>query len=158
MHEGILRAVLAAGMILVFLGSFRSTVIAVVTIPLALLTSIAGLLVTDNSINAMTLGGMALAIGPLVDNAIVVLENTHRHLTMGKPPAQAALDAAQEVALPVMVATLTTIIVLVPIAFSAGHGPVPLQSAGPGRRRGHGRVVWVCDDPGAMLVRRLAGP
>lgn len=121
-HEGVLGAILAAGMILVFLGSFRSTVIAVVTIPLALLTAIAGLLVTGNSINSMTLGGMALAIGPLVDNAIVVLENTHRHLAMGKSPAKAALDAAQEVALPVLVATLTTIIVLVPIALSPGMG------------------------------------
>lgn len=121
-HEGVLGALLAAGMILIFLGSVRSTVIAVVTIPLALLTAIAGLLVTGNSINAMTLGGMALAIGPLVDNAIVVLENTHRHLGMGKDRVAAALDAAQEVALPVLVATLTTIIVLVPIAFSPGMG------------------------------------
>lgn len=85
-HEGILGALLAAGMILIFLGDFRSTLIAVLSIPLAVLAAIAMLLATGNTINAMTLGGLALAVGPLVDNAIVVLENTHRHLGMGKAP------------------------------------------------------------------------
>lgn len=68
----------------------------------------------------MTLGGLALAIGPLVDNAIVVLENTHRHLGMGKLPYQAAEDGASEVAQPALVATLSTIIVLIPLAFMPG--------------------------------------
>lgn len=122
LHEGILGSVLAALMILVFLGSFRTTVIAVTCIPLSVLAGIACLLATGNTVNAMTLGGLALAIGPLVDNAIVVLENTHRHLGMGKSTFEAARDAAAEVALPVLVATCTTIIVLLPIAFTPGMG------------------------------------
>jgi multidrug efflux pump subunit AcrB len=122
MHEGVFGAVLAAGMILVFLGSFRSTTIATLSIPLSILAAIAGLLATGNTINAMTLGGLALAVGPLVDNAIVVLENTHRHLALGKSAESAAGDATNEVALPVLVATCTTIIVLLPIAFTAGMG------------------------------------
>ncbi|HXG08502.1 MAG TPA: efflux RND transporter permease subunit [Gemmataceae bacterium] len=121
-EEGVLGALLAAGMILIFLGSFRSTLIAALSIPLAVLAAIAALLATDNTINAMTLGGLALAVGPLVDNAIVVLENTHRHLGMGKGPVQAALDGAAEVAQPALVATLSTILVLVPLAFMPGMG------------------------------------
>ena len=121
-EEGILGALLAAGMILIFLGDFRSTVIAVLSIPLSVLAAIAALVATDNTINAMTLGGLALAIGPLVDNAIVVLENTHRHLGMGKKPGDAAADGAGEVALPAVVATLATIIVLVPLALMPGMG------------------------------------
>ena len=75
-----------------------------------------------NTINVMTLAGLFLAIGPLVDNAIVVLENTHRHLMMGKHPVRAAYDAAGEMTLPVLVATLATMIVLAPIAMSPGLG------------------------------------
>jgi multidrug efflux pump subunit AcrB len=121
-HEGILGALLAAGMILIFLGSFRSTLIATVSIPLAVLAAIAALLATGNTVNAMTLGGLALAVGPLVDNAIVVLENTHRHLAMGKTPEEAAAAGAGEVAQPALVATLSTIIVLVPLALMPGMG------------------------------------
>jgi multidrug efflux pump subunit AcrB len=121
-HEGLFGAVLAAVMILVFLGSIRSTLIATMSIPLAVLAAIAALLATGNTINAMTLGGLALAVGPLVDNAIVVLENTHRHLSMGKSPGVAAADGAGEVAQPAVVATLSTIIVLVPLALMPGMG------------------------------------
>lgn len=125
LHEGILGAVLASLMILVFLGSVKTTIIAVTCIPLSIMAAIACLLASGNTVNAMTLGGLALAIGPLVDNAIVVLENTHRHLSMKeekKTALQGALDGAGEVALPVLVATCTTIIVLVPIAFTPGMG------------------------------------
>lgn len=121
-HEGALGAGLAAVMILLFLGDFRLTFIAVLSIPLAVMGSLASLLGSGNTINAMTLGGLALAIGPLVDNAIVVLENTHRHLGMGKTPLQAAEDGAGEVAQPALVATISTIIVLVPLAFMPGMG------------------------------------
>ena len=121
-EEGVLGALLAAGMILIFLGDFRSTAIATLSIPLAVLAAVAGMLATDNTINAMTLGGLALAVGPLVDNAIVVLENTHRHLGMGKGPERAAADGAGEVALPAVVATLATILVLVPLALMPGMG------------------------------------
>lgn len=121
-HEGILGALLAAGMIYIFLGCFRSTIIATLSIPLAVLAAIALLFFGGDTINAMTLGGLALAVGPLVDNAIVVIENTHRHLSMGKSPAQAAEDGAGEVAQPALVATLSTIIVLVPLALMPGMG------------------------------------
>jgi multidrug efflux pump subunit AcrB len=121
-HEGVIGAVLVSIMILVFLGNWRMTLIASMSIPLAVLCSIIGLHATGNTINAMTLGGLALAIGPLVDDAIVVLENTHRHHSLGKSKLKAALDGAVEVTIPVLVATSTTIIVLCPIALMAGMG------------------------------------
>jgi multidrug efflux pump subunit AcrB len=121
-HEGVIGAILVAAMILVFLGQWRMTVIAVIVLPLAVLCGIAGLSASGNTINVMTLAGLFLAIGPLVDNAIVVLENTHRHLAMGKNPVRAAYDAAGEMTLPVLVATLATMIVLAPIAMTPGLG------------------------------------
>jgi multidrug efflux pump subunit AcrB len=121
-NEGLIGAVLVSLMILLFLGNWRMTLIASMSIPLAILSSIFGLYAIGHTINVMTLGGLALAIGPLVDDAIVVLENTHRHHGMGKTRVKAAFDGAVEVTLPVLVATLTTIIVLVPIAFMPGIG------------------------------------
>jgi len=121
-HEGVIGAVLVAAMILVFLGQWRMTVVAVIVLPLAVLCGIAGLWASGNTINVMTLAGLFLAIGPLVDNAIVVLENTHRHLAMGKNPVRAAYDAAGEMTLPVLVATLATMVVLTPIAMTPGLG------------------------------------
>jgi multidrug efflux pump subunit AcrB len=121
-HEGIIGAVLVSIMILIFLGNWRMTVIASMSIPLAILCAIIGLYATGNTINAMTLGGLALAIGPLVDDAIVVLENTHRHRALGKSKMKAAFDGAVEVTIPVLVATSTTIIVLCPIALMPGMG------------------------------------
>jgi multidrug efflux pump subunit AcrB len=121
-HEGVIGAVLVSIMILVFLGNWRMTLIASMSIPLAILCSIIGLYATGNTINALTLGGLALAIGPLVDDAIVVLENTHRHYTLGKSKIKAAFDGAVEVTVPVLVATATTIIVLCPVALMAGMG------------------------------------
>ena len=121
-HEGVIGALLVAAMILIFLGNARMTLIATMSIPLAILTSLIGLMATGNTINAMTLGGLALAIGPLVDNAIVVLENTHRHHSLGKSGITAAFDGAVELTTPVLVATLTTIIVLCPIALMPGMG------------------------------------
>src|SRR5207244_6805137 len=109
-------------MLLIFLGNWRMTMIASMSIPLAILSAIIGLYVTGNTINAMTLGGLALAIGPLVDDAIVVLENTHRHHSLGKSRFKAAFDGAVEVTIPVLVATSTTIIVLCPIALMPGMG------------------------------------
>lgn len=120
--EGVIGAVLVSVMILIFLGNWRMTLIASMSIPLAILAAIVGLYATGNTINAMTLGGLALAIGPLVDDAIVVLENTHRHQSLGRSAARAALDGAVEVTLPVLVATCTTIIVLCPIALMPGMG------------------------------------
>jgi len=127
-HEGLIGIVLVGLMILIFLGNARMTGIACLSIPLAVFSAIALLFLmnlllgTNNTINAMTLGGLALAIGPLVDDAIVVLENTHRHHSLGKSRFKAAFDGAVEVTIPVLVATCTTIIVLVPIGFMPGMG------------------------------------
>jgi multidrug efflux pump subunit AcrB len=121
-HEGIMGAALVAVMILIFLGNWKMTVLAVIALPLSILGAIAGLKVSGNTINVMTLGGLFLAIGPLVDNAIVVLENIERHLRMGKTSFKAALDATSELSLPVIIATLALIIVLCPVALTPGVG------------------------------------
>jgi multidrug efflux pump subunit AcrB len=121
-HEGIIGACLVSVMILIFLGNWRMTLIASMSIPLALLGAIVGLYTTGNTINAMTLGGLALAIGPLVDDAIVELENNHRNYHLGKSRARAALDGCAEVMVPVLVATFTTNIVLAPVALMPGMG------------------------------------
>lgn len=120
MEEGALGAVLVAVMILLFLGSLKMTGIALLLLPLSALFTILGLFITGNTINSMTLGGLFLAIGPLVDNAIVVLENTQRHLGMGKGSTEAATDAANELSLPLLVATLAMMVVLAPVAFTPG--------------------------------------
>jgi multidrug efflux pump subunit AcrB len=117
-EEGFLGAVLVAVMILVFLGSIGMTGIALLVLPLAVLFTILGLHVTGNTINAMTLGGLFLAIGPLVDNVIVVLENTQRHLGLGKNAKDAAVYGVSELVLPVLVATLAMMVVLAPVAFT----------------------------------------
>jgi multidrug efflux pump subunit AcrB len=120
--EGIVGAGLVSLMILIFLGNWRMTLIATLSIPLAILGAIVGLYVTGNTINAMTLSGLALAIGPLVDDAVVELENNHRNYHMGKSRIRAALDGCAEVMVPVMVATATTGLVLVPLALLPGMG------------------------------------
>ena len=122
LHEIVIGGVLVSIMILIFLGNWRMTLIASMSIPLALLGGIIGLFVTGNTINAMTLGGLALAIGPLVDDAIVELENNHRNYHLGKSRIRAALDGCAEVMVPVLVATCTTVIVLAPLAFMPGMG------------------------------------
>ncbi|MBI4578904.1 MAG: efflux RND transporter permease subunit, partial [Planctomycetes bacterium] len=121
-HEALIGGGLAIAMILLFLGSIRSTFIIALAIPMSVLAAFIGLYFTGNSLNVMTLGGLALVLGRLVDDAIVVLENTHRHLNMGKAPAQAALEAAGEVAMPVLVATITTAVVFFPVVFLYGMG------------------------------------
>ncbi len=121
-EEGIIGAALVSVMILIFLGNWRMTVIASLSIPLAILGAVSCLYVTGNTINAMTLGGLALAIGPLVDDAIVELENNHRNYHLGKSRVRAALDGCAEVMVPVLVATLTTSIVLSPLALMPGMG------------------------------------
>ncbi|MBX6313552.1 MAG: efflux RND transporter permease subunit, partial [Isosphaeraceae bacterium] len=121
-EEGILGAVLCSLVILVFLGQWRMTMIAVLTIPISVLAAVACLYATGNTINVMTLAGLALAIGPLVDSAIICLENTHRHLGLGASPEEAAYRGASEVALPELVSTLCTFLVLAPLAFMPGLG------------------------------------
>jgi multidrug efflux pump subunit AcrB len=121
-EEGILGALLCSLVILIFLGEWRMTAIAVMTIPVAILGAIACLYFAGQSINLMTLAGLALAIGPLVDSAIICLENTHRHLGLGAEPNEAAFLGASEVALPELIATLCTLLVLLPLALMPGLG------------------------------------
>ena len=120
--EGILGAVLASLMVLLFIGSFRSTLIIALAIPLSALVAIIGLYFTGNTLNAMTLGGLALVMGRLVDDPLIDIENTFRHLDMGKSPVRAALDSATEIAMPVLVATITTCVVFFPVVFLFGIG------------------------------------
>src|SRR6185437_9910977 len=122
MEEGVLGAVLRSLVILLFLGEWRMTAIAVTTIPIAVLAAVDCLYATGNTINVMTLAGLALAIGPLVDSAIICLENTHRHLGLGATPKEAAFLGASEVALPELVATLCTLLVLLPLTLMPGLG------------------------------------
>ncbi|MFO0952528.1 MAG: efflux RND transporter permease subunit [Isosphaeraceae bacterium] len=121
-EEGVLGALLCSLVILIFLGQWRMTAIAVMTIPISVLTAVAGLYAVGQTINVMTLAGLALAVGPLVDSAIICLENTHRHLGMGATPEEAAYRGASEVALPELVSTLCTFLVLAPLAFMPGLG------------------------------------
>ncbi len=127
-HEGGLGVILAALTIFLFLGSARSTLIAALAIPLSILAAFIGLYFSGNSINVMTLGGLALVIGRLVDDAIVVLENTIRYLRTGKAPLVAAREAAQEVSMPVLVATVTTVVVFAPVVFLTGLGKYLFKS------------------------------
>src|SRR2546427_3521790 len=122
LHEGVIAACLTGLMILLFLGSWRSTLIVITSIPLSILTSIIVLDMLHQTLNIMTLGGMALAVGILVDDATVEIENNHRQMELGKPLRQAILDGAAEVATPAFVATLSICIVFVPIMFLGGVG------------------------------------
>lgn len=121
-EEGILGAVLCSLVILVFLGEWRMTLIAILTIPVAVLGAIACLYGLGQTINLMTLAGLALAIGPLVDSAIICLENTHRHLGLGAEPNEAAYLGASEVAMPELAASLCTLLVLLPLTLMPGLG------------------------------------
>ena len=119
-HEAIIAACLTALMILLFLGSWRSTLIIAVSIPLSILTSVIVLSFLRETINIMTLGGLALAVGILVDDATVEIENIHRNLGMRKPIIRAILDGAQQIAVPAFVSTLCICIVFVPVVFLEG--------------------------------------
>ena len=130
--EAFIAAGLTAIMLLLFLGSWRSTLIVVTSIPLSILASIIALASLGHTLNVMTLGGMALAVGILVDDATVEIENVHRHLAQGKPIVRAILDGAAEIAVPAFVSTLCICIVFVPVAFIAGAAKslfVPLALA-----------------------------
>ena len=119
-NESIIAGLLTAGMILMFLASWRSTLIVAVSIPLAILTSIIALYALGFTLNVMTLGGLALAVGILVDDATVEIENIHRNVGMGKPLIKAILDGASQIATPTFVATLTICIVFVSVLFLEG--------------------------------------
>jgi multidrug efflux pump subunit AcrB len=132
LREAIIAAVLTGMMILLFLGSWRSTLIVCTSIPLAIFTSQIILSALGQSINVMTLGGMALAVGILVDDATVELENVHRNMAMRKPLTRAILDGASQIAVPTFVSTLAISIVFVPVVLLTGAAKylfVPLAMA-----------------------------
>ena len=119
-REGLIAAVLTALMILLFLGSWRSTLIIAVSIPLSVLASLAALSAIGETINLMTLGGLALAVGILVDDATVTIENIERHLRAGETLESGILIGAGEIALPALVSTMCICIVFVPMFFLPG--------------------------------------
>ncbi|MDQ3009666.1 MAG: efflux RND transporter permease subunit, partial [Acidobacteriota bacterium] len=118
--EGAIGAVLTGLMVLLFLRSLRSALIVVVTIPFALLAGVVGLWLTGQTINVMTLGGLALAVGILVDEATVEIENVNSHLSRGEPPRQAAFNAASQTITPRFLSMLAVLAVFVPSFFMTG--------------------------------------
>ena len=119
-HEGIIAAALTSLMILLFLGSWRSTIIITASIPLAVLSSIAALYALHETLNVMTLGGLALAVGILVDDATVTIENINWHLEQGKPVETAIIDGAKQIVAPAFVSLLSICIVFIPMFFLTG--------------------------------------
>ncbi len=131
-HEAVIASCLTAALILLFLGSWRSTLIIAVSIPLSILSSILALNALGETINLMTLGGLTLAIGILVDDATVTIENIERHLHLGKDLLTAIADGAGEIAVPALVSTLCICIVFLPMFFLTGVARylfVPLAEA-----------------------------
>ena len=132
LREGLIAAALTAVMILIFLGDWRPTIVISISIPLSIFVSIVVLGAIGQTINIMTLGGLALAVGILVDDATVEIENIERNLAMGKEMKQAILDGAQQIAVPAFVSTLSICIVFVPMFFLTGVAKflfVPLAEA-----------------------------
>lgn len=120
LREAVIAACLTGLMILLFIGSWRSTIIVCISIPLSILVSLIVLNLTGQTINVMTLGGLALAVGILVDDATVEIENTHRNMAMKKPLVRAVLDGAQQIAAPAFVSTLCICVVFVPVLLLTG--------------------------------------
>lgn len=119
-HEAVTGGLLAVAVILVFLASLSATGIIAVAIPLSIVATFVLLYFTGQTLNVFTLGGLALGVGRLVDDSIVELENIHRHLALGQDRKGAVLAAAQEVAMPIFVSTVTTIVVFFPVVFLSG--------------------------------------
>ena len=128
LHEAVIGAVLVSLMIMFFLGSWRSMVIVCTSIPLSILVGIIVLKLTGNSLNIMTLGGLSLAIGMLVDDATVEVENIHRNIGMHKPLTIAILDGAQQIAVPALMATLAICIVFFPVVLLTGPSKYLFQA------------------------------
>ncbi|HWE28751.1 MAG TPA: efflux RND transporter permease subunit, partial [Polyangia bacterium] len=132
LREGVISSILVSLMIGLFLGSWRSMVIVCTSIPLAIFSAIIGMHLSGHTINIMTLGGLSLAIGMLVDDATVEVENIHRNRGMGKPLTRAILDGASQIATPAIVATLSICIVFFPVVLLVGPAKflfVPLALA-----------------------------
>ena len=156
LREALIAACLTAVMILLFLGNWKSTLIIAISIPLSILVSMLLLSALGETINIMTLGGLALAVGILVDDATVEIENINRNLAMGKETVQAILDGAQQIAVPAFVSTLCICIVFVPMFFLSGVARylfVPLAEAVIFRDAGVVHVVANdCADDGDVSV------
>jgi len=120
LHEAVIASILVSLMILFFLGSWRGAVLVGTSIPLAILVGLVGLFLFGQTLNLMTLGGLALAIGMLVDDATVEVENIHRNRHMGKPLTVAILDGARQIAVPALAATLTICVVFFPVVLLEG--------------------------------------
>jgi multidrug efflux pump subunit AcrB len=120
LHEAVIASILVSLMILFFLGSWRGAVLVGTSIPLAILVGLVGLFLSGQTLNLMTLGGLALAIGMLVDDATVEVENIHRNRHMGKPLTVAILDGARQIAVPALAATLTICVVFFPVVLLEG--------------------------------------
>ncbi len=120
LHEGGIGLLLTSLMILLFLGNFRATLAVFFSIPISALATFIALSLGGSSVNSMVLGGLALAFSRLIDNSVVVLENIYRHLELGEPAEEAAEKGGREVALAVLAATLTTVIVFFPVTFLYG--------------------------------------
>ena len=178
--QGVVReALIAAGltgmMILLFLGSWRSTLIVCISIPLSILASLCILSLLGETINVMTLGGLALAVGILVDDATVEIENTHRNIGMRKPLVRAVLDGAAQIAVPTFVSTLAICIVFVPVLLLTGTAQISVHAAGHGGGVRHAGFVsavahagshhgaLICSEPKcrctstASMARRAGG-
>ena len=152
-HEGLTGLVLTGVMILIFLGSARATAAVFLSIPLSALAAFIALAFGGSTINTMILGGLALAFSRLIDNSVVVLENIFRHLELGAPPDEAAEKGGTEVALPVLAATLTLVVVMFPVTLALRGEQIPLQRAGALRGALAVRLLLRGDDRGAALLR-----
>ena len=147
-REGVIAAALTALMILLFLGSWRSTIVVMISIPLAILTSLVALYFLGDTLNTMTLGGLALAVGILVDNSTVTIENTHRLLTEERMPLpEATLHGSAGIAVPTLVSTLAISCVFTSVLFLEGPAQVSVYAARPRRGVRH-----------ACLLRAVAHP
>ncbi len=148
-REATIAAALTGLMILLFLGSWRSTLIVCTSIPLSIATSMVILAALGETINVMTLGGLALAVGILVDDATVEIENTHRNMAEKKPLVRAILDSAQQVAAPAFVSTLSICIVFIPVVLLTGAAKFLFTPLAEGRRLRHARELLPVAHPAA---------
>ena len=155
LHEGAIGLLLTSVMILMFLGSMRATVAVFFSIPLSALAAFIVLSMGGSSVNSMVLGGLALAFSRLIDNSVVVLENIYRHLEMGETPEVAAEKGGQEVALPVLAATLTTVGRIFSRDLSLWREQVSLLGAGAGSCALAVCILCGGDDGGAAVLRAV---
>ena len=155
--EALLGRALTGLMVLLFLRDWRSSAIVVLTIPFALLAAVVALWGAGQTINLMTLGGLALAVGILVDEATVEIENIHTQLARGTPIARAVVDASGEAAVPRLLAMLCVLAVFVPSFFMTGVGALAVRAAVAGRRLRDDRVVPALEHARAGAVGLVAG-